>query len=265
MDVATGDYEVTVRATGGGATDDITFTLTLISGVFAAPALDAPADGATEVLPNEVISWNAVDNALAYDFELSDVADFSTILLSAMDTERTGFSISEPLDGNVTYYWRVRTINDCGPGEWAAYSFTTADISCAAAEGIDLPAPISDSGADIEVAVDLEVAEAFEVASLEVTIDIQHTYVGDLSARLLSPEGTEIELFGRIGGGPCGGDNMLVTFTDVAQLTQDDFLTTCTLVFVQRPNPLKFVKPTVPVLASTSERTTPERWAWMFR
>jgi subtilisin-like proprotein convertase family protein len=227
IDVATGDYEVTVRATGGGATDDITFSLTLISGVFAAPAADTPTDGAAEVLPSGLIRWNAIENALGYDFELSDAPDFSNILLSATGTEATVFTVSEPLDGNVTYYWRVRTINDCGPGEWAEYTFTTADISCSASEGIDLPAEINYSGGDVEVVVDLEVAQAFEVASLEVNLDIQHTYVGDLSARLLSPEGTEISLFGRINGGSCGGENMLVTFTDAAELTQDDFLETC--------------------------------------
>jgi subtilisin-like proprotein convertase family protein len=225
MDVATGDYEVTVRATGGDATDDITFSLTLISGVFAGPDPADPADGATEVLPGNPISWVAVDNAQGYDFELSDMSDFSNILISESGTTNNRVSIANPLDGDVTYYWRVRTINDCGPGEWTEYSYTTADISCAASEGMDLPADISPDGGDVVVFVDLEVLETFDVASLEVSVDIEHTYVGDLNARLVSPEGTEISLFGRING--CGRDNMLVTFTDVAALTQDEFLLTC--------------------------------------
>ncbi len=227
MDVTTGTYEVIVRATGGGATDDITLNFTLIGGLFAAPTVEGPVDGATNVLPSGAISWNAIENAQGYDFELSDTPDFSNILITISATEATRASISDPLDGDVTYYWRVRTINDCGPGEWAEYSFTTADISCAASQGIDLPSEISASGSDVEVAVDLEVEESFDVASLEVTVDIQHTYVGDLNARLLSPEGTEIALFGRIGGGPCGGDNMSVTFSDAAALTQEDFLMAC--------------------------------------
>lgn len=227
LDVATGDYEVTVRATGGGATDDITFNLTLISGLFAAPTTAVPVDEATDVLPSAPISWNPVDNALGYDFQLSDVSDFSTILLPVLNTELSRVNIINPLDGNVTYYWRVRTINDCGPGEWAEYSFTTADITCAASESVNVPAAISSEGNDVEVFVDLEVAESFEVASLEVNVDITHTYVGDLSARLVSPEGTEISLFGRIDDGACPGENMLVTFTDSAPLTQEDFLNAC--------------------------------------
>ena len=227
MDVATGTYSVTVRATGGSATDDITFSLTLSSGVFDAPTAMEPLDGTTDVLPSGAISWNAIDNALGYDFQLSDVSDFSNILVNVPGTENSQVNITSPLDGNSTFYWRVRTLNDCGGGEWAEYSFTTADLSCAASQGIDLPAEISSSGAGVEVAVDLEVVESFEVSSLEVAIDIDHTFVGDLSARLLSPEGTEIELFGRIGNGACGGDNMSVTFTDAAAFTHDDFLMAC--------------------------------------
>lgn len=225
--VATGDYEVIVRATGGGSTDDITFTLTLLSGVFAAPSPATPIDGETGVLPGQSISWNPVENALGYSFELSDMSDFSNILISRANTQDTHVDLTDPLDGNTTYYWRVSTINDCGPGESLAYSYTTADITCAAAEGINLPATISSNGDDIEVAVDLEVTNAFDVASIEVFVEIQHTYVGDLSARLLSPEGTEVALFGRITGGGCGGDNLLVTFTDLAGLTQEDFLLGC--------------------------------------
>ena len=229
IDVATGDYEVTVRATGsGGETDDITFTVTLISGVFDAPTPASPANGETDVLPTQPISWNAIDNALGYDFQLSTESDFSSTVLSVSDTEDTRVVITEPLQGDVTYYWRVRTLNDCGGGEWSEYSFTVADISCSASEGINLPADISASGGDVEVGVDLEVVQSFEVASMEVTLDIEHTYVGDLSARLLSPEGTEIELFARITDGGCGGNNMLVTFSDAAALTHDDFVNTCT-------------------------------------
>ncbi len=227
MDIATGDYEITVRATGGTATDDITLSLTLLSGVLDAPTAQTPTNGEMQVLPSGAITWASVENAQGYDFELSDVSDFSNILAGSATTPNTRASISEPLDGNVTYYWRVRTINDCGPGEWAEYSFTTADISCAASQATDLPEAISASGGDVEVFVDLEVVAVFEVASLEVNVEIAHSYVGDLDARLVSPEGTEIELFGRVSGGACGGDNMSVTFTDAAELTQDDFILAC--------------------------------------
>ncbi|TXF87127.1 T9SS type A sorting domain-containing protein [Neolewinella aurantiaca] len=226
-DIAIGDYEITVRATGGGATDDITFEITLTTGVLAAPSVAEPADGATEVIPSLTIGWVAVDDAVGYDFELSDESDFSNILISVSGTEETNLYITDPLDGATTFYWRVRTLNDCGPGEWATYSFSTADISCAASEGMGLPAAISANGGNVQVPVALEVTESFSVASIEVSIDILHTYVGDLDARLISPEGTEISLFGRINDGPCGGDNISVTFSDDADLTQADFLSEC--------------------------------------
>jgi extracellular elastinolytic metalloproteinase len=47
----------------------------------------------------------------------------------------------------------------------------------------------------------LTLPDAGAVASVEVTVDITHTYVGDLVVRLISPTGTVVGLHDRAGGG----------------------------------------------------------------
>lgn len=56
----------------------------------------------------------------------------------------------------------------------------------------------------------LAVAEQGLVGDIEVTVDITHTYIGDLRVRLRSPTGIEVTLHDRSGGGT---DNLRATYT----------------------------------------------------
>ena len=225
--LATGVYTVTVRADDGTNSDDITLSADLISDIAPAPVAESPVDGAVEVLPSQPLEWLPVDNANGYDVQVSTSADFSSFVLQGSGLTSTRFAVDDALLGNETYFWRVRSLNDCGPGPWRMFSFTTADISCAAAESTETPVSISASG-NPEVLVGLDVQTSFTVFSVEVTLDIEHSFVGDLSGILVSPDGAEIQLFERIRGGSCAGSNLRVTFSDAAELTHEEFVTTCT-------------------------------------
>lgn len=58
----------------------------------------------------------------------------------------------------------------------------------------------------------LEVDQDGTVASVEVSVDITHTWVGDLEVRLTSPSGQAVDLQRRAGG---SADNLVTTFTPV--------------------------------------------------
>ncbi len=66
---------------------------------------------------------------------------------------------------------------------------------------------------------------------LNVFIDIDHTWIGDIDAVLVSPSGTTITLFDRPGvpasGLGCANDNILVTFDDQAVNTAAQFENSC--------------------------------------
>ncbi|EDY87169.1 conserved domain protein [gamma proteobacterium HTCC5015] len=100
--------------------------------------------------------------------------------------------------------WAAQTIcNDNSGSGWPINDFSETTIS--------IPYNFADDGLVIDV---------------DVEVDISHTYIGDLSAFITSPEGTEISLFQRprttapfdqdVGPYGCSRDNLDVRFDDSA-------------------------------------------------
>jgi subtilisin-like proprotein convertase family protein len=68
----------------------------------------------------------------------------------------------------------------------------------------------------------LAVSQNVTLSDVNVRVQIQHTYVGDLQIKIRSPLGTEVQLLDRPGVPPgtfgCGDDNMDVTFDDAGSV-----------------------------------------------
>ena len=88
------------------------------------PVLLAPADGSTITSLPVTFSWQSVEGAIRYQFQLAkDVAftdvEYSKLLIG------TNLELSFSGDGNA-HYWRVRAKNISGWGDWSAtWSFDT--------------------------------------------------------------------------------------------------------------------------------------------
>jgi subtilisin-like proprotein convertase family protein len=226
-DTPNGVYSVTVSVGSGSTQDDITLIVEFTGETLAAPTLSTPANGSTGVSPNVVLSWNPVGNARSYDVQLAADENFDTILESRSNIPTTSAGFTDPLPGNTTFYWRIRGVSECGAGEWSSpFFFTTADISCAGAASTDVPVTISSDGTPT-VRANLNVASSLVIESMEVILNVSHTFIGDLSATLTSPDGTTINLFNQISEGGCIGDNLSVIFSDEAAQTSADFENAC--------------------------------------
>jgi subtilisin-like proprotein convertase family protein len=70
------------------------------------------------------------------------------------------------------------------------------------------PAAITDNST---VSRSITIGDAFTFSDLDVGIDITHTFVGDLSAVLIAPDGTSVRLFAGVGG---SGNNFTNTIFD---------------------------------------------------
>ena len=72
-------------------------------------------------------------------------------------------------------------------------------------------------------------AENSDVVDVNVTVNSDHTWVGDLIISITSPTGTTVELMNNIGGPGlgCAGDGLDVVFDDAATLTYADLDGTC--------------------------------------
>ncbi len=106
-----------------------------------APALGAPANGATGVSTAPTLAWNKVDGAFRYDVYLS-TANPPTLIAS--DVTATSFAPANLVSG-ATYYWRVVAKGDpfCVPPSVSTTevrSFSTS-AGCGAPGSFDLSQP----------------------------------------------------------------------------------------------------------------------------
>ena len=108
----------------------------------AAPALVSPANAATGVILNPVLTWRPAARAALYRIQVSTVANFASFVdrdSTRTDTART----VGPLLAEQTYYWRVQAVNGDGDGEYSEVrSFTTR---AGAVGKVTLVAPADDA------------------------------------------------------------------------------------------------------------------------
>ena len=86
--------------------------------------LMSPANNAGLVNPRATFTWSSAVQGRDYVLEIDNNDDFSSIEFST-SVSATSYTLSTPLNTNSIYYWRVRTINECGNSQSSVFSFTT--------------------------------------------------------------------------------------------------------------------------------------------
>lgn len=114
----------------------LSFTVTSAS--LAAPVLLAPVLNLTTNDTTVGLSWQLVPEAENYEVQISQLANFATLVESSTLPE-TAYTSTSLADGR--YYWRVRTLNTYGaPGKWSAVRSFTVDTQATAAPVLVSPA-----------------------------------------------------------------------------------------------------------------------------
>ena len=215
-----GDYDVTVTGSAAGSSGGQSIANILIfTEPPSSPSLTFPADGATGISLEPTFSWASSSSATNYTLELSEEdPTFAAPLILPVGEAN---SISFFLAPSVTTYWRVGATNACGTTLSAARSFTTA----AAFSGTEICStnssviPIPDNDAN-GVEDQITINGSATISDLDVSLNITHTWVGDLNAVLTHQEtGTSVSLLFRLGNGNCSGQNMDITFSDEAPVS----------------------------------------------
>lgn len=207
--VVTGFYSMTVTATSGAVSKIASLYLEVIDTNFGTVALTSPANEAEELLNTVSFTWSETAGATAYKIEVATDAGFETIVVDEM-VENTSFITT--LSDATGYFWRVQPVNlTCTGASSGVFTFTTGETTCADFVSTDVPLIISDSAA-ATINSTLTVTSTEEISRLSVDIDIDHTWVGDLTAILVSPAGTEVTLFQNV----CedDADNVNAVFDD---------------------------------------------------
>lgn len=214
-----GNYNLVISGTADTLLVRDTVALTILPGSPALSTPLSPADGATGLGTGVTLQWTEVNFASTYTVQVSLNADFSTTVYS-QTLSGTSADISGLQPGKV-YYWRVRAANFCGVAAYSeTFAFQVQNLQCNQTfTSTDVPQVIDDASVNTALSV-LDVPVTAVIGSAQVNIQISHTWVGDLEARLTTPWGADIVLFDQPGvpGSQygCGNDNINVTFSDAA-------------------------------------------------
>ena len=229
-DILSGLYTIILSGTDGETMVETEIILTISSGFPTTAQLVLPLDNTINQPLTPVFEWDEQAIGTNYNFQVATDSDFSQIVFQTSLTENS--ATVPPLESSTDYFWRVLASNTCGEAVWSdTLSFTTAGIFCARGdydgENIEIP----EAGENTVVST-IEVQIPGLVGSLSLLdLDIEHSWVGDLTVRLIAPSGNAIMLFDRPGvpasGFGCDQSNLLISFDDNAALTADDLENTC--------------------------------------
>lgn len=206
--VAEGDYIFTIEATSGTITKTYPVNVGIYDAVFENISLTAPADMSVTANLQPQLQWQPVDFTQEYQVDISQVADFMSLVETETVRETSYTPVS--LQANTLYYWRVKPLNSCGEGAYSnTFSFTTSPIDC---RTIANATPVLISSIETPIITSsIIVPDNLPLHHLSVSLNISHTWVEDLRATLTSPSGTVVNLFSN----SCGdSDNINVTFDD---------------------------------------------------
>lgn len=204
-----GSYPVQVLATSGTTTSEVELLLHVFDSNLADAVLTSPLNLATETRVNPTLVWEADANHASYEIQIAIDEAFSTIIESAILNE-TSYE-SNNLESSTTYYWRVKPINNCAEGNFSApFSFSTISIDCLTISAEGLPISISD-GAPSTVTSMVSLTQDLPISEIELALEMEHTYLGDLVISLISPAGTKVLMTNN----SCGSlDNINAIFDD---------------------------------------------------
>lgn len=213
--VVEGEFNFVIRAIAATDTFLRPVKLFLRRNDFTGFALQTPVNGATELTLAQTLHWAKGLDADNYDVQFSDSPAFTTILASASATSQDSLKINFLLEKGKAYFWRVRPLNECGPGPWSEpFFFSTYAENCLNFTANDLPKSISTSGTPI-VESKITVLQGGTISDLVIgQIEGYHEYFKDLEAHLISPQGTDVLLWKDRCGNFNGSFNM--GFSDAA-------------------------------------------------
>ncbi|MFS4454906.1 reprolysin-like metallopeptidase [Maribacter sp. 2304DJ31-5] len=187
-----GTYPLRVTATSASFTKQVTIQLKVFDANFSEVNLISPANGLENASKDLVLEWQANSQNTLYDVEIATDSGFANVIESA-----TVFTSTYPpnnLDNDTQYFWRVKPRNNCGEGTFGiTNSFTTVQFNCTNKDAVDLPITIPSSGTPT-ITSKIAFFEDLPIADINVSLDIEHSFLSDLVISLTSPAGTTVVL-----------------------------------------------------------------------
>lgn len=193
-----GNFSMNLLAILEGSNDTLVrpISFNLIRNDFSALALKTPADGAQNQALVQIVRWNKAIDALNYDVEVSKSPAFDSLIAFKYGVLVDTFKVPVLLEKGEAYYWHVRPNNLCGAGAWTDPGFFSTFVEdCKVVNANDLPKNIT-GGSTPTIESKVTVIGGGTISDLNVReLKGYHEFFKDLTARLISPTGTEVILF----------------------------------------------------------------------
>lgn len=209
--VTPGNYPMIVTASGGGTSQDYTINMEVVEAeALGSPTLTSPGSGEQNVFIQPTLTWDEVAGTQFYTVELSSNSDFSSIL-SSDEVVGTSF-VANGLEQDTQYFWRVTPNNSCSQGDMATSNFTTEQLQCEdPITAQDTPMTISTVPNTVSSTLTVPQDANGFIGDVNVTVDVTHTWLSDLTVILTSPAGTSVTL---VAGACTNQDDIDATFDD---------------------------------------------------
>lgn len=214
----TSEAAITISGSVMGATGAQNISQLITLGIDSAmptvTSLTAPASSATAQPIRPQFQWAAASRARYYDLEISSTGTGFVRPLRISTTSTTSSDIT--LLPSRTYHWRVRSVNSTGSTLSSVRSFTTSALPGNKSQTVNTNIPDASATG---LSQSIVVAQGGILSDLDLAVEIDHTWVGDLTVTLTHQEtGTSITAISALGGGRCSGDNFNVIFDDASSL-----------------------------------------------
>ena len=192
------------------------FDVEVYNNDFSALELQTPANGENGIVLSTDFTWSELSNALLYDFELATSPAFGDDVVDSAEALDAGsYTPGVLFEENTLYFWRIRPINECGPGDWSEpFAFHTENSICEGAEADDVPITIPGSGPLPTRTSSIFVDFQGTISDINIPfINVRYQPIQNFQVRLRSPEGEEVLLY----DGDCfATDRVNVGFDDDA-------------------------------------------------
>ena len=194
------DYDLFFSIVLTSESDEFPFVLKQRDENLNPPKLVVPLDNAISQNIDLQFEWEDDTNVDSSRLQVSLTDNFNSFVQDTLLTQN--FFSMNSLEPATTYYWRVQNRNICNEGAFSdIFSFTTNPKSCLKLSSVSLPINLDDA---TENAIGITTASIIvnndlPILDINVLVDIEHTYVGDLMLYLESPKGIRYLLSGEIG------------------------------------------------------------------
>ena len=112
------------------------WAFTTQSRFLAPPQLISPSNGQENVNAHTEFQWSEANNATFYLLQVSADSSFNELAFESLELESTSYTLTEPLNLNIDYYWRVKSLSDIeeNHSEWSDTLMFTTGIATTISE-----------------------------------------------------------------------------------------------------------------------------------